>query len=141
MSGTGPCWTWRGERFVAAGAKVAAIWDRFGLSATAHYQLVNELVDTVEALENAPVTVYRLRRLREKAATYRRLGARRSPSEGAILPQRTNNHLCPVPPPDEHGEVEKPRPGHSGTVPFATRRQHYWDGPLLVSGTASFPHN
>lgn len=61
-----------GERFVAAGAKVAAIRENFDLSATAYYQLVNELIDTVEALGYAPGTVYRLRRLREARSAHRR---------------------------------------------------------------------
>jgi hypothetical protein len=64
-----------GERFVSAGAKVAAIRDRFGLSATAYYQPVNELIDTVEALKYAPVTFYRLRRLREARSAHRRADA------------------------------------------------------------------
>lgn len=47
-----------------AGAKVAAIRERFGLGATNYYQRLNRLIDTQEALAFDPVTVNRLRRLR-----------------------------------------------------------------------------
>ena len=52
-----------------AGAKEQAIRDRFELSATRYYQLLNALLDEPSALEYDPVTVARLRRLR---ATRRR---------------------------------------------------------------------
>ncbi|MGY1855067.1 DUF3263 domain-containing protein [Modestobacter sp. SYSU DS0290] len=47
-----------------AGAKEAAIRDRFGLSATRYYQLLNALVDRPEALAADPLLVRRLRRMR-----------------------------------------------------------------------------
>ena len=47
-----------------AGAKEQAIRDRFELSATRYYQLLNALLDEPAALEYDPVTVARLRRLR-----------------------------------------------------------------------------
>jgi hypothetical protein len=47
-----------------AGAKEQAIRDRFDLSATRYYQVLNGLLDRPEALAFDPVTVARLRRLR-----------------------------------------------------------------------------
>ncbi|MGY1842427.1 DUF3263 domain-containing protein [Modestobacter sp. SYSU DS0875] len=47
-----------------AGAKEAAIRERFGLSATRYYQLLNALVDRPEALAADPLLVRRLRRMR-----------------------------------------------------------------------------
>ncbi len=47
-----------------AGAKEQAIRDRFGLSATRYYQLLNGLLDKPAALAHDPVLVQRLRRLR-----------------------------------------------------------------------------
>jgi hypothetical protein len=47
-----------------AGAKEAAIRDRFGMSATRYYQVLNALVDRPEALAVDPVLVRRLRRMR-----------------------------------------------------------------------------
>jgi Protein of unknown function (DUF3263) len=47
-----------------AGAKEQAIRDRFGLSATRYYQVLNALLDTPAALAHDPVLVGRLRRLR-----------------------------------------------------------------------------
>jgi hypothetical protein len=47
-----------------AGAKEQAIRDRFGLSATRYYQLLNGLLDQPAALAHDPVLVQRLRRLR-----------------------------------------------------------------------------
>jgi hypothetical protein len=35
---------------------------------------------------------------------------------------------------DEHGQPERSRPDYTGSVPFARRRQHYWDGPLPEPG-------
>lgn len=48
-----------------AGAKEQEIWDRFGWSATRHYQVVNALIDRAEALAYDPLLVRRLQRLRE----------------------------------------------------------------------------
>jgi hypothetical protein len=54
-----------------AGAKETAIRDRFGLSATRYYQLLNGLLDRPEALQHDPQLVLRLRRLREQRAARR----------------------------------------------------------------------
>ena len=48
----------------AAGAKETAIRDRFGLSPTRYYQVLNALVDRSEALAADPLLVRRLRRVR-----------------------------------------------------------------------------
>jgi len=56
-----------------AGAKEQAIRDRFELSPTRYYQLLNALLDSPDALAYDAVTVGRLRRLR--AARTRRRGA------------------------------------------------------------------
>ena len=47
-----------------AGAKEEAIRERFGLSATRYYQVLNALVDRPEALAADPLLVRRLRRMR-----------------------------------------------------------------------------
>lgn len=47
-----------------AGAKEQAVRDRFGLSATRYYQVLNALLERPEAMAFDPVTVKRLRRLR-----------------------------------------------------------------------------
>lgn len=46
------------------GAKDQAIRDRFSLSATTYYQVLNGLLDRQEALAHQPMLVKRLRRLR-----------------------------------------------------------------------------
>jgi hypothetical protein len=58
-----------------AGAKEQAIRDRFQLSATRYYRLLNALLDEPAAAAYDPVTVQRLRRLR--AARVRARGTRR----------------------------------------------------------------
>jgi hypothetical protein len=55
-----------------AGAKEQAIRDTFGLSSTRYYQLLNALLDNPAALEQDPVLVGRLRRLRSARARTRR---------------------------------------------------------------------
>jgi hypothetical protein len=55
-----------------AGAKEQAIRDTFGLSATRYYQLLNALLDNPAAMEQEPVLVARLRRLRSARARTRR---------------------------------------------------------------------
>ncbi|MGN9775997.1 DUF3263 domain-containing protein [Micromonospora sp. H33] len=55
-----------------AGAKEQAIRDRFGLSATRYYQLLNALLDNPAALAAEPVLIGRLRRLRSSRARNRR---------------------------------------------------------------------
>jgi hypothetical protein len=60
-----------------AGAKEQAIRDRFDMSATRYYQVLNALIDRDEALEADPLLVKRLRRLRstrQRARAARRLG-------------------------------------------------------------------
>ena len=60
-----------------AGAKEDAIKERFAMSATRYYQVLNALVDRPEALAADPMLVKRLRRLRasrQKARAARRLG-------------------------------------------------------------------
>ncbi len=60
-----------------AGAKDSAIRDRFDLSPTRYYQLLNVLIDRSEALAHDPMVVKRLRRLRalrKRARSARRLG-------------------------------------------------------------------
>ncbi|NJP99993.1 DUF3263 domain-containing protein [Streptomyces sp. PLAI1-29] len=47
------------------GAKERAIRERLGLSPTRYYQLLNALLDDPRALAHDPVTVNRLRRVRE----------------------------------------------------------------------------
>ncbi|MGK5631117.1 DUF3263 domain-containing protein [Streptomyces sp. URMC 123] len=52
--------TWPGP-----GAKERAIRERLGVSPTRYYQLLNALLDDPRALEHDPVTINRLRRLRD----------------------------------------------------------------------------
>lgn len=49
------------------GAKEQAIRDRLDMGATRYYQLLNTLIDRPAALAHDPVTVGRLRRLRDRA--------------------------------------------------------------------------
>jgi hypothetical protein len=59
------------------GSKESEIRERFGISPTRYYQLLNALIDTPDALAHDPLLVKRLRRLREarqKERTARRLG-------------------------------------------------------------------
>jgi len=48
-----------------AGAKESAIKDLFDMAPPAYYQLLNNLIDRDDALEDSPMLVKRLRRLRE----------------------------------------------------------------------------
>jgi hypothetical protein len=60
-----------------AGAKEQAVADRFGLSSTRYYQLLNGLIDRPAALRADPMLVKRLQRLRlqrERARSARRPG-------------------------------------------------------------------
>lgn len=60
-----------------AGAKEQAIRDKFAMSATRYYQVLNALIDKPEALAHDPLLVKRLRRLREtrqRNRSARRLG-------------------------------------------------------------------
>jgi hypothetical protein len=54
-----------------AGSKEQAIRDRFELSGTRYYQILNALLDKPAALEHDPVLVGRLRRLRGSRARAR----------------------------------------------------------------------
>ncbi|NLG20821.1 MAG: DUF3263 domain-containing protein [Actinomycetales bacterium] len=59
------------------GAKEQAIKDLFDMSATRYYQLLNQLIDSEDALEHDPMLVKRLRRMRaarQKSRSARRLG-------------------------------------------------------------------
>jgi hypothetical protein len=58
-----------------AGAKETAVREKFDMSATRYYQVLNALIDRPEALEEDPLLVRRLRRLR--AARQRQRSARR----------------------------------------------------------------
>lgn len=60
-------------RYNHAGAKEQAIKDTFDLSATRYYQARNVVLEDPEALMLDPVTVNRLRRLRD-AGRQRRAG-------------------------------------------------------------------
>lgn len=57
-----------------AGAKEQAIRDRFDLSATRYYQLLNALIDKPAALVADPMLVRRLRRLRAQRRRSRAVG-------------------------------------------------------------------
>jgi hypothetical protein len=63
-----------------AGVKEPAIRERFALSATRYYQLLNELIDRDEALAYDPLVVRRLRRTRDRR--------RRARFEGRPLEER-----------------------------------------------------
>jgi hypothetical protein len=54
-----------GRTWQRPGAKERAIRERLGISPTRYYQLLNALLDRPEALAHDPVTVNRLRRMRE----------------------------------------------------------------------------
>jgi uncharacterized protein DUF3263 len=56
--------TFEKQNWKHAGAKDQAIRDRFELSATRYYQLLNSLLDRPEAQEFEPALVKRLRRIR-----------------------------------------------------------------------------
>ncbi|MDX1658345.1 MAG: DUF3263 domain-containing protein [Nitriliruptorales bacterium] len=58
-----------------AGAKEQAIRERFDLSPTRYYQLLNRIMDDDDALEYDPMLVKRLRRMR--AARQRQRAAKR----------------------------------------------------------------
>src|SRR6188472_3279661 len=60
-----------------AGAKEQAIRDKFQMSATRYYQVLNALIDQPEALAQDPLLVKRLRRLRatrQRNRSAKRLG-------------------------------------------------------------------
>jgi hypothetical protein len=60
-----------------AGAKEQAVREKFDMSSTRYYQVLNALIDTPAALAADPMLVKRLRRLRsgrQRARAARRLG-------------------------------------------------------------------
>ena len=60
-----------------AGAKEQAVREKFDMSSTRYYQVLNALIDRPEALEADPLLVRRLRRLRasrQRQRSSRRLG-------------------------------------------------------------------
>ena len=60
-----------------AGAKEQAVREKFDMSSTRYYQVLNALIDRPEALEHDPLLVRRLRRLRatrQRQRSARRLG-------------------------------------------------------------------
>jgi hypothetical protein len=60
-----------------AGAKESAVREKFDMSSTRYYQVLNALIDRAEALEHDPLLVRRLRRLRatrQRQRSARRLG-------------------------------------------------------------------
>jgi hypothetical protein len=54
-----------------AGAKEQAVRDKFQMSATRYYQVLNALIDKPEALAQDPLLVKRLRRLRAARQRFR----------------------------------------------------------------------
>ena len=60
-----------------AGAKEQAVREKFDMSSTRYYQVLNALIDRPEAIKFDPLLVRRLRRLRaarQRARSARRLG-------------------------------------------------------------------
>ena len=60
-----------------AGAKETAVREKFDMSSTRYYQVLNALIDRPEALAHDPLLVRRLRRLRatrQRQRSARRLG-------------------------------------------------------------------
>ena len=67
-----------------AGVKELAIRERFDMSATRYYQLLNELIENPAALEHDPILVKRLKRLRlyrQRQRVARLLGAEYAPNK------------------------------------------------------------
>ena len=67
-----------------AGVKEQAIKDRFDMSATRYYQLLNDLLELPEAMAYDPILVKRLKRLRvyrQRQRVARLLGAEYSPQK------------------------------------------------------------
>ena len=57
------------------GSKERAVRERFGMSATRYYQMLNQLVDSPAALAEDPMLIRRLRR--QRASRQRQRAARR----------------------------------------------------------------
>lgn len=64
-------WETEHQHWVRAGARIAAIRERFGWSETRHAQVLNALLDRPAAEAHAPQLVHRLRRLREERVRQR----------------------------------------------------------------------
>ena len=67
-----------------AGVKEQAIKERFGMSATKYYQVLNELLENPAALAHDPILVKRLKRLRtyrQRQRVARLLGAEYEPGK------------------------------------------------------------
>ena len=67
-----------------AGVKEQAIRERFDMSATRYYQLLNELLENPAAMAHDPILVKRLKRLRtyrQRQRVARLLGAQYSPGK------------------------------------------------------------
>ena len=67
-----------------AGVKEQAIKERFEMSATRYYQLLNDLLENPAAMEHDPILVKRLKRLRvyrQRQRVARLLGAEYSPGK------------------------------------------------------------
>lgn len=67
-----------------AGVKEQAIRERFDMSATRYYQLLNELLEQPAAMAHDPILVKRLKRLRvyrQRQRVARLLGAEYSPQK------------------------------------------------------------
>lgn len=67
-----------------AGVKEQAIKDRFDMSATRYYQLLNDLLEKPGALDHDPILVKRLKRLRlyrQRQRVARLLGAEYLPNK------------------------------------------------------------
>jgi hypothetical protein len=67
-----------------AGVKEQAIKDRFEMSATRYYQLLNDILEMPEAMAYDPILVKRLKRLRvyrQRQRVARLLGAEYSPQK------------------------------------------------------------
>jgi hypothetical protein len=65
------------EWFKHVGAKDRAVRERFGISATRYYQILNELIDSPDAGAEDPMLVKRLQRMRasrQRMRAARRLG-------------------------------------------------------------------
>ena len=70
-------WRSSGSGGSSPGAKEQAIRDKFAMSATRYYQVLNALIDQPEALAHDPLLVKRLRRLRasrQRQRSAKRLG-------------------------------------------------------------------
>lgn len=65
-----------GSWWTETGPKEALIRDRFELSATRYYQILNELLEMPEAAEYNPLVVRRLHRLRDRRRRARQEGYR-----------------------------------------------------------------